>query len=114
MPYRFLDSEKHVKTLINKLDHLGYVFMERTEPYRWASLKFTRIWNDSDTLIIQWKREFVADGTMEQDSDLFIIQQDMELEAIDIAKLLQWKLESPLNDIILERIIKTVENAPNN
>jgi len=109
MPYRFLDSEKHEKTLISTIENCGYEFKNKVKSYREESINFNRVWHTFEVFTIKWKREFVADGTDEQDSQVVLAINEDEVGIIDVDCLLRSKLDTTLNEEIISKIIKIVK-----
>jgi len=104
MPYRFLDSEKHKKKLNSQMEHYGFEFNFYSESYREKSISFESKWDNSAVLLIKWVREFVADGTDEQDSQIILYFNENEIGTIEVDSLLKSKLDSSLNEVIFNRI----------
>ncbi len=113
MPYRFLDSNRDKKTLINRIEELGFKFMEEPKSYRQASLTFERVWNQSEILTINWLRSFVSDGEDEEDTEITIVLNKTQLDTINIDELLKSKLDISLNKIIVEKVLNTLKKAHN-
>ena len=109
MPYRFLDSEKHERTLILTIENCGYKFKDKAKSYREESIKFNRSWNTSEFLTIKWIRELVADGTDEQDTQVVLMINDEEIGVIYVEDLLRSKHDSSLNEEIYNRITEIVK-----